>query len=115
MRWAWVAVLALVWVGVTGCVGPGYEQAVQERYAQKLEAWKVANPEKDFEEAVGRALMEEAVAEIKAELAEVYGEGAMGVVSSAASGNIVAAVWGGLGLLGVFLGLKKPKAAGGVA
>ena len=109
MRWVLWVVLALGMGGLWGCVGPGYEDAVEERYEAKLAEWQVANPDKTPTEAEFKDLLAKAVAEIKVEFATKYSEGATGAMSSILTGNWPAAAFHGLGLAGLFFGLRKRK------
>ena len=109
MRLLIVCGLALGSAGLAGCFGPGYEQAVEERYEELLVQWQKQNPEKSPTEAEVKSLLDKATAEVKAEMTAKYGEGATGAVSSILTGNWPAAAFHGLGLVGIFLGTRKRK------
>lgn len=109
MRLFLVVAVALGIGALWGCVGPGYEDAVEERYEVKLAEWQAANPDKTPTEAEFKDLLAKAVAEIKVEFATKYSEGATGAVSSILTGNWPAAAFHGLGLVGLFFGLRKRR------
>lgn len=101
--------LALATGVIQGCFGAGYEQRVKDNYDAKVTAYTAANPGQPITEAKAHELMDSAVAEVKAELVKAYGEGAGGVITEAAKGNLLGAGILVLGMVGMFFGKKKEK------